>query len=133
MKNWIPIHEIKECYHEESVFDSVPVQREDAVTIALDIERVIAPLGAHTALTGSCLYRGESKKDVDIVVYPHNADDPPAKMDLLNALHEQLELGIVNKKGWWHCDTTREYVDKEVSIIFIRGVRIDIFFLLNIQ
>ena len=133
---WIPFEtdgDGNELDNVLTVFDSRPVQWEDAVAIVLDIEKVLDPLGAHTALTGSCLYKGKSRKDVDIVIYPHDANNPPEKMDLLSALRANLVLEPVNKKGYWHYDTTREYVDKEVSIIFIQGIRIDLFFLLKLE
>lgn len=48
---------------------------ETALEWVREYEPRAAAAGFHLALTGSCLYRGESAKDLDIVVYPHNAKE----------------------------------------------------------
>ncbi len=38
------------------------------------VEQVAKQHGYHVALGGSVMYRGESSKDLDIIVYPHNSN-----------------------------------------------------------
>lgn len=112
------------------MFEGKPAEWEDAVGILLQIEKVVADLGAHTALTGSCLYKGKSDKDIDIIIYPHATNDPYRKDEILQAIKDIGKLGVVNHKGWWYFQTTRPYVDKDVVIINFDGFRVDLFFLL---
>lgn len=36
------------------------------------LEKVLEPLGFHTALGGSVLQEGKSSNDLDVIVFPHN-------------------------------------------------------------
>jgi hypothetical protein len=49
-------------------------------------EPVAASLGAHLALTGSTIFKGESQKDTDIICYPHDPKVPFDKKALATAL-----------------------------------------------
>jgi hypothetical protein len=44
---------------------------EQAITEIRSLEPKLAAIGFHCALNGSVLYRGESQKDLDLIVYPH--------------------------------------------------------------
>lgn len=44
----------------------------DAINIANKFQELLEPLGVHIALGGSCLHRGGSYKDIDLIVLPHN-------------------------------------------------------------
>jgi hypothetical protein len=50
-----------------------PYCRQEAIDICSWLEPYFAAKGMHLALGGSLLYRGTSTKDIDILVYPHNA------------------------------------------------------------
>jgi hypothetical protein len=46
-------------------------QLSEAVEVLREVESIITPYGFHCGLTGSVLYKGESNKDLDIILYPH--------------------------------------------------------------
>lgn len=45
----------------------------EARALILRLEVALLPVGAHVALAGSVLHTGESKKDLDIIVYPRSS------------------------------------------------------------
>lgn len=47
---------------------------EEAVRVLRIVEEEVAPLGWHAALGGSTIVKGHSYKDIDIILYPHNAE-----------------------------------------------------------
>lgn len=105
-----------------------PVTQQEAIELCLKVEAVIAPLGAHCGLTGSCLYKGQSGKDVDIIIYSHQAIiDPYNKEILLDAL---VKSGLLaqEKDGSYFFQTTANYLDKDVVICTVDGFRVDFFF-----
>lgn len=59
----------------------------EAVAKARQLEALVTPYGYHIALTGSCLYKGESEKDMDFVVYQHKTgrENFDGLMEMLNA------------------------------------------------
>ncbi len=44
------------------------------IKLAREIEPLIIPLGFHCSIGGSCLHKGSSEKDFDIMLYPHQED-----------------------------------------------------------
>lgn len=48
---------------------------QEGIEIARIIEHAIGPAGYHCALGGSLLHHGESNKDADIFIYPHNGNE----------------------------------------------------------
>jgi hypothetical protein len=46
------------------------------INIVKEMEPIMAEHGFHLAAGGSCIYRGGSNKDMDIIVYPHKGDVP---------------------------------------------------------
>lgn len=48
----------------------------EALVLLPSIEEIAKVCGYHIALGGSVMYRGESKKDLDIIVYKHKDPDP---------------------------------------------------------
>lgn len=102
--------------------------REQAFWVIERLEPLLANAGAHCALNGSVLYRGGSMKDLDIIVYPHNAvigevwDTYPLK---------QLIREFFGAKVFNDCKGVSQVRDgKEVSWLTTpKGKRVDIFFL----
>ena len=78
----------------------------------------------HVGLTGSTLYKGESKKDLDIILYPHKSTQKDRKY--LDKVLIEFGLKFVS-------DRTETYAvygnDKEVVQYSYKGKRVDIFFL----
>ncbi len=52
--------------------DEYPITLAHAAQACQVAEAALAEIGMHCALTGGCLYRGGSCKDIDIVIYPHD-------------------------------------------------------------
>jgi hypothetical protein len=50
-------------------------QLTEGVEFARHVEREAIQHGYHVALGGSVLHRGESDKDVDLIVYPHKTSE----------------------------------------------------------
>lgn len=46
------------------------------INIVKEMEPIMAEHGFHLAAGGSCIYRGGSNKDMDIIAYPHKGDVP---------------------------------------------------------
>ena len=96
---------------------------DDAVELARNIELALSPR-YHAALTGSCLFRGSSTKDVDIIVYPHSTSARMLPEDVLKLLEEKLEI-----RGAKRRDHTEYGDDKLVFSTWLNNRRVDIFFL----
>lgn len=47
---------------------------QDGADVCKAIEPAIAAIGIHAAIGGSLAYRGDSTKDIDIILYPHNRE-----------------------------------------------------------
>ena len=96
----------------------------DAISWVQSKEHIAASLGAHLGLTGSCLFKGESQKDADIICYPHKPDNPFDKAALVAA----LGLTITNR------ETFEKYADKDYGRCVTicnndTGQRLDILFM----
>lgn len=66
---------------------------EQALPIIRGIECELSSRGAHCALGGSVLHRGESEKDLDIFVYPRNCEEPKTPEQLLELLRNLFPTG----------------------------------------
>lgn len=100
----------------------------EAVSLIRRIEPALSAAGYHCGLTGGVLFKGESVKDLDIIIYPHKYslglgfDLKPAR-----AIIES----IFNPVEKCNCESTSQLRDdKLVSWIKTEdGKRIDFFFL----
>lgn len=92
---------------------------ETAVDVCRTVEAAVAPIGMHCALTGGCLYRGGSEKDIDIIIYPHNPRERPADEAIVEAL---AAAGFTDRFV-----TDENYVNRIVWICGFKGMRIDFF------
>lgn len=50
---------------------------QDAIDAARLIEPELARRGLHASVGGSLMYRGDSEKDIDLIIYRHNPGDAP--------------------------------------------------------
>lgn len=129
---------------------------EDGIKILRHIEKIIEPLDAHAALTGGTAFRGVSNKDVDIIIYPHKLARGYDKQVIMRAIAEssisdpdEFDVfgGVLDTicspetkpiiPGWlssivgignmYQC--TSGYVDKDVCITIINGIRVDLIFM----
>jgi hypothetical protein len=82
----------------------------------LEVQLRVRSLALGVALTGSVLHKGSSPKDLDLIVYPHNASDPYPWNEVARCLREDMGyrlmmcfsniLEIRRKKGI-RCDDTK--------------------------
>jgi len=96
---------------------------EQAQKLCANLERQLAPLGAHVALGGSVLYNGSSTKDVDIIIYPHANSDKVKSLTPIKA--KLVELGFT------YSDEAPSVNDGKIVRVMndISGRRVDFFFL----
>jgi hypothetical protein len=66
---------------------------EQALPVIRGIEYELSSRGAHCALGGSVLHRGESEKDLDIFVYPRNCDQQRTPEQLIELLQHLFPTG----------------------------------------
>lgn len=92
-----------------------------AVALIQTIEPALAAIGYHSALTGSVLYKGESNKDTDIIIFPH---DPTKTKDASEIFKVLAPLGFSLRH-----ETDGEYVNRQVYICGFNDRRVDLFFL----
>lgn len=71
--------------------------RQAAVELCVALEHQFSLIGFHVALGGSCLYRGESTKDVDVIVYPHN---DPTSGTTNEAIRQTVISTLTEKMGF---------------------------------
>jgi hypothetical protein len=83
------------------------------------MEQVLVPLGYHCGLIGSLMIKGESTKDADIVVYPHQVE------------HQLEHVVLLDKLGVFVNSVQNEAscTDKMIAVCEYKGVRVDLFFL----
>lgn len=76
---------------------------EQARSLLNYLEPQLAAVGYHVGLMGSVLLRGESSKDLDIIIYPHNkmVQDIPRVHAVLVSLELKQQADIVNVLKTW--------------------------------
>lgn len=97
---------------------------DEAVATCRMFELALKANGFHCALGGSVLHRGTSQKDVDIFVYPHQADPEGEVVDWDKAEKVLATLGARITRSCSH-----QYDLKRVKEASFDGKRIDFFFL----
>lgn len=103
----------------------------DCQVFVKELRLVALGAGYAVALAGSVLYRGESKKDLDIVLFPLGGTD--RDLDRLKAALKSygmvLELAEAEVKAQW----LRDYDSRDTKHVEIwkapDGRRVDLFFL----
>jgi len=99
----------------------------EAIELIQEIEPKFQAAGFHVGLTGSVVFKGESKKDLDLIVYPHDYDagrgfDVKAARKLIAEIFSSEWCDV-----WGPLSKIRD--DKKVAWISAKGKRIDFFFL----
>ena len=102
--------------------------RDLGIKAAQKIEVALGLHGAHCGMAGSVLTKGESKKDLDIIVYPHDKNQRGMDSGAIMATMCQLFEASDSRK----CESSEGYKrdGKEVHWLKTKsGRRIDFFFL----
>lgn len=103
---------------------------ESAVEFIRDLEPILASLGWHCALTGSVLYKGESRKDLDLVVYPHRTSNHSLAYLRQGLRRAGLELFMdANKVKVQWSKLANSEDRKRVELWFQGARRVDVFVL----
>ena len=95
---------------------------QDGVNLCRLIEPTLAGLGYHCALHGSTLYKGESEKDIDVIIYPHHVNVRKPHWEIFTALREAHGISP-------SFENPHSKADKEIWPCSVEGHRIDFFFL----
>lgn len=99
---------------------------EKSIEICREIEDKLKPISYHCGLTGSTLYKGESEKDIDIIVYPHQISNTVSLNKILETLGVYTEM--YGTQGCQKPITIRpSTTDKLVVVCEYKGIRIDLF------
>lgn len=105
----------------------------DALLFVRRLERKLKVAGAHVALTGSVLQKGESKKDLDVVIFPRQSQR--FDLDLVRGVLEELGMRCVVSVAEVHRDWRgRGIRDRKKVEIWVVGrgrnrKRVDVMFL----
>ena len=94
------------------------------LAIARELEPEIVKRGGHVAIGGSCVYRGYSTKDMDMMFYPHKKEAPLDRGEVVSLLHNL---------GWTEVrSSTPKYATciPDVLVMQKGELRVD-FFILN--
>lgn len=102
---------------------------EEALAFVKQLEMWLEPAGFHAAMTGSVLSKGQSNKDLDLVLFPHDT----SKIDMsflryslgkagLEPVHSRAKVAAL-----W--ERQRSNDTKHVEVWAYRNKRVDLFFL----
>jgi predicted nucleotidyltransferase len=104
------------------------ISLEKAIEIVREIEQNLSPFGYHCGLTGSTLYKGESEKDIDIIVYPHQVSETIPLNSVVEA--SGVESSMYSTNGHLKPkEISPSTTDKLVVVGTYKGYRIDLFIL----
>lgn len=106
-----------------------PWTLEDALTFFRALWVALEPVGYHVGLTGGVLLRGESKKDLDVLIYPRCTHDSPdieaVKRTFTNfGMEPYFDRAFITER--WRAAGSLD--EKHVEGWTYAGKRVDIFF-----
>lgn len=92
------------------------------------LEDHLSPAGYHVALTGSVLTEGSSRKDIDVMIFPHStsAKDPHHVQKMLVEFGMTLRLTHEEIKAKWEEKGSTD--DKKVEMWYWGSKRVDVFY-----
>lgn len=97
---------------------------DEALTLIRHFQPLFEVKGWHLGLTGSVLYRFESHKDLDLIVYPHKRTEQTKPDDALEVI-KSLGFTLVEHRDHRHYNDS-----KTVYQFTYNNKRIDMFILL---
>lgn len=106
-----------------------PWKLDEAVAFVRHLQPFVFAAGFHAGLLGSVLTKGESSKDLDVLLYPHTT----AKVDLEGLYRAMVEAGMKRVVPFANVCRVRAQVKsfdtKHVEVWEHEKRRIDVFFL----
>jgi hypothetical protein len=103
---------------------------ESGLLLVRQLADVLEPFGYGVGLCGSVLHQGRSRKDLDVIVFPHRTDKADKNMVLriLSDVGLKLISDVdVVRAAWKKLHNSDD--QKEVRVYEYKDQRIDIFFL----
>lgn len=89
--------------------DPAYTRLKEAVDLCSRVEKIVRPMGFHVALTGSRLYGGGTKHDIDLIFYRHD-NERLTKEDLKRIHAELCRMGVFpGKPTEWNSKADKEY------------------------
>jgi hypothetical protein len=103
------------------------ITREMAIVLINELAPKFETLGFYLGLTGGCLFRGGSNKDIDIIAYPFgdDRDDKTITADQLKALGFEIKADTSGDA----CEGSNNGDDMIVFVTLFNNVRVDLFIL----
>jgi len=104
---------------------------EQAVTFVRHLQEFIAPSGYHAGLLGSVLHKGQSTKDLDVVIFPVNTEtcDHDRLIELLREFNLERLFNRAEVRRRWKKLGSDDTKHVEVWQHAVTQKRIDLFFL----
>lgn len=105
---------------------------EESLPLLRALEKDLAAVGWHLALAGSVLFKGESSKDLDVILYPHNTSttgilDQERARDVLREHGFKLFRTQEEISAYWKALGSTD--EKHVEAWGSKGARLDVFFM----
>lgn len=97
---------------------------DEALTLIRELEPKFAAAGYHLGLTGSVLYKGESEKDLDLIVYAHDVGEKKMTRPELEEFIRGLGFHVLP-----HNHSSFYDFNKEVLVCYKGDTRVDFFHL----
>lgn len=88
----------------------------DAIALCTEIERYAPNYGCHVALTGGCLYKSGSRKDLDILFYRIRQVSEIDHEELFAALDEHSAITVEGGFGW--CVKATDKQGRKLDLFF---------------
>lgn len=101
---------------------------DEAVKTVRWLEPKLAEIGFHVALTGGVLFKGQSFKDLDLMVYPNNYSFANWTPSMFDEVWFKLQDWLKAERSDSCAGTSQIRDDKDVRWLSARGKRIDFFF-----
>ena len=77
---------------------------ESNVVVAMELceklYKAMEPFGFYPALTGGCLYKGEKRKDIDVIIYRNRAQNKGFEISDLSGILSKINVEILHCHGF---------------------------------
>lgn len=71
-----------------------------ATKLCEKLYEVLEPFGFYPALTGGCLYKGEKRKDIDVIIYRNRAQNKGFEISDLSGILSKIDVEILHCSGF---------------------------------
>lgn len=71
-----------------------------ATKLCEKLYEALEPFGFYPALTGGCLYKGEKRKDIDVIIYRNRAQNKGFEISDLSGILSKINVEILHCHGF---------------------------------